>query len=64
MSNFTELVSAATEAGKLAELQSEVEPLVEEKIPDSEFLSTLILIAQNDQEAGDTGRTGIAGIDD
>ena len=50
LSNFTELISAAAETGKLAELQSELVPLVEEKMSDAEFLRALILIAQNDVE--------------
>ncbi len=50
LSNFTELVSTAAETGKLAELKSEVDSLLEKETDNAEFLSALILIAQNDEK--------------
>jgi tetratricopeptide (TPR) repeat protein len=51
VSNLTLLVDAATQAGKLAELAAAIEPLATEKIPGSEALQTLVLLAQGDHDS-------------
>ncbi|WP_345682688.1 DUF1583 domain-containing protein [Novipirellula caenicola] len=52
LSNFTELVNAARDAGTLDQLRSEVDVLAEKKSEHAEFLQTLTMIAQNDVELG------------
>lgn len=50
ISNFSLLVEAARETGKLAELQTAVTTLAGEKIPNADALSTLIAIAMDDPQ--------------
>ncbi len=52
LSNFTELVDAAQQAHQLAELRTLVQPLVDAKGKSAEMLLALILIAQEDIDAG------------
>ncbi len=52
ISNFTELVDAAKQSNQLDNLKSLVEPLVAAKEKSADILLALILIAQEDIEAG------------
>ncbi|MCI0359346.1 MAG: DUF1583 domain-containing protein, partial [Planctomycetaceae bacterium] len=48
ISNFTLLVQAAEQSGKLGELAAAIEPCLAEKLPGAEGLMTIVQIAQRD----------------
>ncbi len=48
LSNFSELVSAARDAGKLDELRAAADALVKQKLDNAELVLTLAMIAQDD----------------
>ncbi|MCA9058184.1 MAG: hypothetical protein KDA85_06780, partial [Planctomycetaceae bacterium] len=54
LSNISELVDAARDAGQLNELRAELQPMAEAKAPVADLLLTLVLIAQKDVRAGTT----------
>lgn len=59
LSNFTELIAAAREVGKLDELKEQARLAHEKKLPNSESLWPLVLIATEDFTAGEPVINGL-----